>query len=82
MKASKADRAQDARIEAAYYAEAFGVQVDIMDIGGIFRALRAIDAAGGDLRQGVRQMVGPILKGASLDVAPWAREAAAARGLP
>lgn len=59
---SKADKAIDQRIEAAYYRNCSGVQIDIMDIGRVFKAGRAALAAGQDVDAAIVAFVQTIRK--------------------
>ena len=54
MKKSKADKVLDKSIEQMWYKLASGVQVNIMDIPGIFRECRAGVLGGGNLEELVK----------------------------
>lgn len=45
---TKAQKQIDKRVERLYYASCSGVQINIMDIGKVFRAGREAIAIGGD----------------------------------
>lgn len=63
--ATKADKAIDRRVEAAYYATCSGVQIDVMDISKVFAAGRQAIANGADdeaLRSAIVAFVQTIRK--------------------
>jgi len=61
-KATKAEKARDKEIEAAFYATCEGVPVNIMDIPKIFAYGRRVHAEGKDLRVEIPRFVATLAK--------------------
>ena len=57
--AKKAAKEMDARIEAAYYRHAFGVQVNIFDLSKIFNEGREAIAKGFNIDDAMRDVIIP-----------------------